>query len=336
MKTFTWTRDSHGLFDLSTKGLFIRDSNHEIRFNQFCDFNSPVYSFLTQEIVEGELPICQINEKGANFSISPNIAPLKEKSDQIEPEGIDINSLWSIVKVKSKNNKESNTKAHQLQEGNLIKLGRVRFRVQSISNSLEEFRNKGKQLKPTENLAPNLDSINSESETNSKMCRFCLFEQSDPEDPLIEPCSCTGSMKHIHINCLRKWLNSKLHTKKTDYMSSITWKSLECELCKMQYNYDLYAKGRKFTLVEIPEPSDFPFLQIELLGRDNNCVRGVYQISMSKKKNLKIVLKCVYFRGEDMIQTFESLIYQYLDVIPLFDSIRMDFMLKIMEANLGL
>ena len=45
-----------------------------------------------------------------------------------------------------------------------------------------------------------------------KICRICLSEE-DPlgyyDDPLVQPCKCSGSMKYIHINCLKQWLNTK-------------------------------------------------------------------------------------------------------------------------------
>lgn len=188
-------------------------------------------------------------------------------------------------------------KSNVLEEGNIIKFGRVRFRIQSISHSLDDFRAKkdkfnnsnfNSALEKSLDIDPKIESIQSESET-TRICRFCLFEQADYDDPLINPCTCTGSMKYIHINCLRKWLNSKLQNKKSDFMNSLTWKSLECELCKKQYQYDLIFKGKRFTLVDIPEPEEYPQLQLELLGRDNNSVKGVYQISMAKKKLIKIV-----------------------------------------------
>ena len=42
-----------------------------------------------------------------------------------------------------------------------------------------------------------------------KVCRICLGEEEDKADPLISPCKCAGTMSHIHLECLREWLNSK-------------------------------------------------------------------------------------------------------------------------------
>ena len=45
----------------------------------------------------------------------------------------------------------------------------------------------------------------------SYTCRICLQEgEFSGENPLISPCNCTGSVKFLHLECLRKWLTSKV------------------------------------------------------------------------------------------------------------------------------
>lgn len=34
-------------------------------------------------------------------------------------------------------------------------------------------------------------------------------EEENIEDPLVSPCNWAGTMKYIHLNCLRSWLDSK-------------------------------------------------------------------------------------------------------------------------------
>ena len=38
-----------------------------------------------------------------------------------------------------------------------------------------------------------------------KECRIC-FENESINKPVISPCSCNGTSKYIHIDCLRKWI----------------------------------------------------------------------------------------------------------------------------------
>ena len=66
------------------------------------------------------------------------------------------------------------------------------------------------------------------------ICRICLSEE-DASNLLISPCSCTGSMKFIHLDCLKEWLEGKKHMKETPVVNSYIWKNLECEICKASY-----------------------------------------------------------------------------------------------------
>ncbi len=69
---------------------------------------------------------------------------------------------------------------------------------------------------------------------DQQICRICLSEE-EPDNTLINPCSCTGSMKYIHITCLKEWLEGKKHMKETEVVNSYIWKNLECEICKTSY-----------------------------------------------------------------------------------------------------
>jgi E3 ubiquitin-protein ligase DOA10 len=60
-------------------------------------------------------------------------------------------------------------------------------------------------------------------------------EPGDAEDELICPCSCSGTMKDIHVRCLREWLNGKKLVYYGERVKSFFWKALECELCKQPF-----------------------------------------------------------------------------------------------------
>lgn len=75
-------------------------------------------------------------------------------------------------------------------------------------------------------------------EQSIPICRICLCEEEDKHvNPLITPCKCSGTMKHIHIECLREWLNSKSSFKESTPpgVKTYCWKALECELCKVRF-----------------------------------------------------------------------------------------------------
>ncbi|XP_067672437.1 E3 ubiquitin-protein ligase MARCHF1-like [Haliotis asinina] len=52
------------------------------------------------------------------------------------------------------------------------------------------------------------------------ICRICHCE-AEPNNPLISPCLCSGSLKFVHSSCLQKWIKSS--------------EKNVCELCKFQY-----------------------------------------------------------------------------------------------------
>jgi len=98
---------------------------------------------------------------------------------------------------------------------------------------------------------------NEDEENVVKQCRICLsdnnstpqgsvkncmnFENakdkpSEDDNPFINPCRCSGTMKYIHVKCLQFWLASKIQIKQTsDSCKTLSWKNIECELCKFEF-----------------------------------------------------------------------------------------------------
>lgn len=50
-------------------------------------------------------------------------------------------------------------------------------------------------------------------------------------------------MSHIHLECLREWLNSKKSVKESEYVKTYCWKALECELCKVRFPTKIFFDG---------------------------------------------------------------------------------------------
>ena len=70
-----------------------------------------------------------------------------------------------------------------------------------------------------------------------------MGEENEQGDPLISPCKCAGTMSHIHLECLREWLNSKRSKKEGPYVKTYCWKALECELCKVRFPGQVFPDG---------------------------------------------------------------------------------------------
>ena len=73
----------------------------------------------------------------------------------------------------------------------------------------------------------------------TSLCRIC-YDDSGPENPLLNPCECKGSAGAIHKKCLTKWM--RISAKKT------------CEICLAPYatpeleHEPLYVPRYKFML----------------------------------------------------------------------------------------
>jgi hypothetical protein len=68
-------------------------------------------------------------------------------------------------------------------------------------------------------------------------CRICLM--SDDVGQLIEPCHCTGSVKYVHLKCLKLWLHETA--------------DLTCEICKSTYNDALLPELEPDLLIGLEE-----------------------------------------------------------------------------------
>ena len=64
-------------------------------------------------------------------------------------------------------------------------------------------------------------NISNNISENAKLCRIC-YEGDELNNMLIQPCQCEGSMKYIHEECLKKWID--------EYK-----KGLYCEICSNKF-----------------------------------------------------------------------------------------------------
>lgn len=54
------------------------------------------------------------------------------------------------------------------------------------------------------------------SQNHEYKCRICI-DLGDADTKMCAPCHCTGSVKYIHVTCLKEWIKEK--------------RSIKCELC---------------------------------------------------------------------------------------------------------
>ncbi|NXV16445.1 MARH7 ligase, partial [Cepphus grylle] len=65
------------------------------------------------------------------------------------------------------------------------------------------------------------------------LCRICQMSSASSDNLLIEPCKCTGSLKYVHQECMKKWLQSKINSGSS--LEAVT----TCELCKEKLHLNM-------------------------------------------------------------------------------------------------
>lgn len=182
--------------------------------------------------------------------------------------------LWLVVR-------DLPSGGHSLAEGDLIKLGRFKFRIRQLA-----VPDAGTQPE----LRLDCGSVGESQdprESADKVCRICLMEGGTDEDPLLSPCQCKGSIECVHLNCLQHWTKGRLnqsHSADGSYL----YKSQSCELCKAPLPDYVRVRGERRPLVEVP-PTAPPFIVLESTSRDaQNAVRELHVISLADGKPLKI------------------------------------------------
>ena len=72
--------------------------------------------------------------------------------------------------------------------------------------------------------------------SKSTVCKIWLSEEEDlSEDPLIVPWRCNGTMRYLHVSCIKEWIKSKCRIIETQHCKTYVWENLFCELCKEKY-----------------------------------------------------------------------------------------------------
>lgn len=107
------------------------------------------------------------------------------------------------------------------------------------SNNIETINTLGNEIKKTEDNLTSVNTLtnmrgNNKSNTSGKpeACKIC-YEGRSEANVLLNPCLCEGSMKYIHLNCLKTWI-TKQHGNPEEAF---------CEICK--YKYTMKYKTKK-------------------------------------------------------------------------------------------
>ena len=132
--------------------------------------------------------------------------------------------------------------------------------------------------------------IFSKLEKMKRVCRICYLEEDEKEEnPLVQPCICAGSMKFIHLSCLRKWVSTRSCVKidTSPDCSIFLIKPVECELCKTKFPDFIKYEKRLLPVIDFSQEFE-NYLTLESLTLDRQNNKFIYAISLDKERKIKI------------------------------------------------
>jgi hypothetical protein len=282
----TWARDSHDLFDYEARHVDTKTFR----------VTGPVQFTRSGTEVTAHTDISRVPINGQDYLLRVQqrenggytVYPAERNGSHPGPR-----KLWLVVR-------DLQTRGHFLQEGDIFKLGRFKLRVRQMVPSTGPnagFVQPELQLDETEartagigRADQNRADVTAEAEDLSTIpCRICLLEGPSDDDPLISSCSCNGSIRYVHLGCLRHWIKGRLNLPDSSSNGTYFYKQLTCELCHAPYPAYVHVNGERVPLVPVPRTQP-PFIVLENLVREsqqhNN--RGLHVISLAEKKLLKL------------------------------------------------
>lgn len=202
LKAVTWNKDSHGLFDYE---------NNQYEMKKF-QINHPAKIYrINNDIIpttKEEVPVSESHKTEFLLSIS-NDAQNREKffinSNQIQPPPLPSTqtpqNIYLIVRS-LKANDGKNQRGYTLTPGDVIKLGRIEYRVietQVGTNNLS-VKKVAESYKDESFFDANKQPL---PEGKDVCCRYCLSEDCAPkgtvDNVMLYPCKCTGASNGVHF-----------------------------------------------------------------------------------------------------------------------------------------
>jgi pSer/pThr/pTyr-binding forkhead associated (FHA) protein len=286
--TYTWAKDSHGLFDYESPHLFT--SSFKISGSaQFFRKDNDIFMLDTSSNSSTHPThppgfLFEINTESNQESVTPDRYFISSKNSPSTSKTVDL-----VVRAIKKNGLPA---GYELKVGDIIKIGRVKFLVREVKDNNGEIT----QIKNLQEVGfiPAKPEIEEEEESKGQenngseaTCRICLISNLYPDpldNTLVSPCKCKGSCEYVHLKCLKHWIDSKKSTieNSENVCLSFNYKKLSCEICKESLPYTLKLGSQEYDIIDIKKPTNLPYIILEKVenGRENKglfLVKGTEQ-----------------------------------------------------------
>ena len=198
----------------------------------------------------------ELNESfGTNYNIK-----------ETQTEGLPVNTIDNLNSIKNDKNKNKN---------NEIAISKLEPQEKLLN--INVIKNKKKR-----------ESIFSKVEKKNLLCRICYMEEESPKNPLIQACTCDGSLKYVHLACLRQWISthSCVRIDKNENCAIFLIKPVECELCKTKFPDYIKHLDKMYPLLDFSNEYE-SYLSLESLTLDKHKNKFIYVISLAKSGKIK-------------------------------------------------
>ena len=215
------------------------------------------------------------NDKLSNSLTTERINDLKEIAINNKENHIDNMNRENIVQNLNLNKPEEEKKEEIiLLNKNSDKISNKKYTNKSPEN--KNFSEKSKSKTPF-------------SDYNQKCCRICYLDEDTDSNPLIQPCQCSGSLRYIHLDCLRHWIGTRNWTmvENNDHCCIYLIKEIDCELCKTKLPDYIRHKNKLYKIIEFK--TEFKnYISFENLTLDKHKNKFIYVVNLDNKKEIKI------------------------------------------------
>ena len=266
-----WKKEAYELIDYDSEKLTINII--QTQNDGYLYRNNNIVEFSKDPDKEDREKLLKIIRTDNNFHLRLNDYSFGE-DENIST----TNSAWFLLR---KSLLDDRMNEYNLKEGDIIRIGRITLKIKKI-----KFNNNRDNISTNTNLQEVKQAVKKnkpkDEETKTKTCRICYSEEEYDGNPLIQPCTCSGSMELIHLECLKHWLKTSIYVKLDSSKECCIYlrKTPECELCKTKYPDFFRHKGKMYEIFDFQD--DFEnYLAVESLTMDKNQNRYMYIISLN-------------------------------------------------------
>ncbi|CAD8048975.1 unnamed protein product [Paramecium primaurelia] len=270
IRCYTWNNESSDLFDYES-------INNEKQ--QFTIQNQDSYIISDKETLQLINEIPKENSEVILYITAKNTVVAGTQQQQGNSTALTntkfpfkLKKNWLTVRSVNK---------YPLNVNDIFRLGKMTFRISSLSFTTQnehEFSNRSKA-------------------DSNEQCRICLGN-AQSSNPLLNPCKCSGSLKYIHLECMKRWLKELTSSSRSSEKSeTYLWKLLKCEICQEPYKVIFQSDGVTYHMLDLLKPR-YPFVMLEFYSKKKET--QVQQINLGDRFTSKSDGVIVISLGERM------------------------------------